>query len=401
MDFKQFQLDPRLARAIDDLGFIEPTPVQAKAMPPALEGRDLIGLAQTGTGKSAAFILPILQRLLGQELGRTRALLIAPTRELVEQLNENVEALAAHTEIRCGTVYGGVKYRPQIERLKKGVEIVVATPGRLLDHMERGHAALRELEVLVLDETDRMLDMGFLPDVRRILRKLPRSRQTMMFSATMPYDIRRLCTDIMQDPVTIEIGARAPAETVSHALYAVAPMHKSELLLAILRQTDTESVLVFTQTKHAARHVFMELQKAAFSVAVIEGDMPQGERQRALDGFRGGKTQILVATDIAARGLDISQVSHVINFDMPATVDDYTHRIGRTGRALHTGDAFTFVTHEDLEMVVRIEKVLDTALDYSHVEGFPHSPPPWDPLGRPKVEKRDRRRPSRPGLRRR
>jgi ATP-dependent RNA helicase RhlE len=266
--------------------------------------------------------------------------------------------------------------------------------------MERGTAMLAGLEVLVLDEADRMLDMGFLPDVKRILRKLPRGRQTMMFSATMPYDIRRLCTEIMKDPVTIEIGLRAPAETVSHALYAVAPTHKNDLLIAVLRQTDTESVLIFTQMKSAARAVYLALQKAKFRVAVIEGDMPQGERQEALDGFRAGKTQILVATDIAARGLDISQISHVINYDMPATVDDYTHRIGRTGRALHTGDAITFVTHEDLEMVVRIEKVLGMELEYKHVTGLPFPPPPWDPLGRPTVEKRDRRRPTRPSLRR-
>ncbi len=401
MSFAEFELDARLARAVEELGFIAPTPVQEKAIPPALAGRDLIGLAQTGTGKSAAFILPILQRLLGRERGHTRALIVAPTRELTEQLSEHVAALGVHTDLRCATVYGGVKYKAQIDALHKGVEVVVATPGRLLDLIERGSAKLGELDVFVLDEADRMLDMGFLPDIKRILRKLPRGRQTMMFSATMPYDIRRLCTEIMQDPVTIEIGLRAPVETVSHALYAVAPAHKNALLLAILRQTDTESVLVFTQMKSAARAVYLALRKEKFKVAVIEGDMPQGERQEALDGFRAGKTQVLVATDIAARGLDISQVSHVINFDMPESVDDYTHRIGRTGRALHTGDAFTFVTHEDLEMVVRIEKVLGMSLEYKHVTGLPFPPPPWDPLGRPATpEKRDRRRPTRPSLRR-
>ncbi len=392
--FKEFDLDERLQRAVDDMGFIEATPVQEKAIPSILEGRDIIGLAQTGTGKSAAFMLPILQRLLKGGEG-TRALIVAPTRELAEQLSEAFDELAVHTSMRSVTVYGGVKYQKQIDSLRKGVEVVVATPGRLLDLMERGNARLRELEVLVLDEADRMLDMGFLPDIRRILRKLPGGRQTMMFSATMPYDIRRLCTEIMQDPVTVEIGLRAPAETVSHALYAVAPMHKNELLLAILEQTSTDSVLVFTQTKHAARNVFLSLKNASYNAAVIEGDMPQGKRQQALDGFRDGKTRILVATDIAARGLDISQVSHVINYDMPATVDDYTHRIGRTGRALSTGDAFTFVTHEDLETVKKIEAVLDTELEHRHVKGFPHPPPPWDPTGRPKVEKQDRRRPRR------
>ena len=398
MNFKDFDFDPRLNRAVEDLGFIEPTPVQIKAIPPALAGRDLIGLAQTGTGKSAAFILPILQHLLQKERGKTRALIIAPTRELAEQLSGSVEELAVHTALRCVTVYGGVKYKPQIDRLRKGVDVVVATPGRLLDHMERGHAGLAELDILILDEADRMLDMGFLPDIRRILRKLPRGRQTMMFSATMPYDVRRLCQEIMNDPVTVEIGLRAPVETVSHALYAVAPSHKNDLLLTILKQTATDSVLVFTQTKHAARHVYIALEKAGVRAAVIEGDMPQGGRQEALDAFRSGKTPILVATDIAARGLDISKVSHVINYDMPATVDDYTHRIGRTGRAANTGDAFTFVTHEDLEMVKKIEKVLGTDLEYSRVDSFSHAPPPWDPLGRAKTEKRDRRRPSRPGI---
>ncbi len=394
MNFNDFGLHDSLLKAVEDLGFIEATPVQEKAMPVALEGRDIIGLAQTGTGKSAAFMLPILQKLLSGGKG-TRALIIAPTRELAEQLAESFAELAVHTKMRCVTIYGGVKYKPQIDGLKKGVEVVVATPGRLLDHMERGHAKLADLDVLVLDEADRMLDMGFLPDIRRILRKLPRGRQTMMFSATMPYDVRRLCQEIMHEPVTVEIGLRAPAETVSHALYAVAPMHKNELLLAILRHTDTESVLVFTQTKHAARHVYLALEKAGLKAAVIEGDMPQGKRQQALDAFRGGRTQILVATDIAARGLDISQVSHVINYDMPATVDDYTHRIGRTGRAASTGDAFTFVTHEDLEMVKKIEKVLGAELEYRRMDGFPHPPPPWDPAGRPKVEKPDRRRPRR------
>jgi len=403
LEFSHFDLHPKLLKAVDGMGFIEPTPVQEKGIPPALDGRDLIGLAQTGTGKSAAFILPILHRLIQGEQGRVRALIIAPTRELAEQLADSIAELGKHTRVRYTTVYGGVRYGPQIKALHKGVEIVVATPGRLLDLMNRGDADLRHLEVLVLDEADRMLDMGFLPDIRRILRKLPGGRQTMMFSATMPYDIRRLAEEIMRDPVTVEIGARAPVETVSHALYAVAPPHKTEMLLEILRQTDTASVLVFTKTKHAARHVGLALEKARFSVNVIEGDMPQRKRQEALDGFRKGSVQILVATDIAARGLDISQVSHVINYDMPSSVDDYTHRIGRTGRAANRGDAFTLVTHEDLEVVKGIERVLGMELEYRRLTGFKHPPPPWDPTGRPKpeVESRRPRRPQRRTLRRR
>jgi len=393
--FSDFELHPRLMQAVDDLGFIEPTPVQAKAIPPALAGRDLIGLAQTGTGKSAAFILPILQRLLDGKPGRVRALVIAPTRELTEQLGGDFGDLARHTRLRAATVTGGVRYKPQIDRLRKGVEIVVATPGRLIDLMGRGDADLRDLEVLVLDEADRMLDMGFLPDIRRILRKLPGGRQTMMFSATMPYDIRRLAEEILVDPVHVELGVRVPLETISHALYAVAPPHKTEMLLAILRLTGTGSVLVFTRTRHAARHTGASLKKAGISASIIEGDMPQPKRKQALDGFRAGKFRVLVATDIAARGLDISNVTHVINYDMPSTVDDYTHRIGRTGRAERSGQAFTLVTHEDLEMVAGIERVLDIELPYRRLEGFPHPPPPWDPTGRERPQKTPRR-PRRP-----
>ena len=393
MGFKKFNFDDRIMRAIDDLGYIEPTPIQEKGLPPIMEGRDLIGLAQTGTGKTAAFVLPILQRLV-DDRGRTRALILAPTRELAEQIHNDIGDMAKHTKVRSTPVYGGVSYNKQLSDLKDGVEIVVACPGRLLDHMGRGAINLSALEFLVIDEADRMFDMGFLPDIRRILRKLPTKRQSLLFSATMPWDIRRLAGDMLRDPITVEIGLRAPAASVSHALYAVGPMHKTELLLEILRDTTTDSVLVFTKTKHTARVVGGALEKAGFSAATIQGDMNQRDRQATLDGFRSGKFQVMVATDIAARGLDISMVSHVINYDMPSTVDDYTHRIGRTGRAAKTGDAFTFVTHEDLELVVAIEKVLGMEVEYKHVEGFKHPPPPWDPKGRTKPdvgEKRPRR----------
>jgi ATP-dependent RNA helicase RhlE len=396
VSFNSFELDPKLMAAVEDLGYIEPTPIQEKGIPPVLEGRDLIGLAQTGTGKTAAFALPILQCLLAKGMaGRTRALILAPTRELAEQIHCDIGDIGKHTKIRSTPVYGGVRYKQQISDLQKGVEIVVACPGRLLDHMGRGVIDLSGLAFLVIDEADRMFDMGFLPDIRRILRKLPTKRQSLLFSATMPYDIRRLASEMLRDPITVEIGLRAPPMSVSHALYAVAPTHKTELLLEILRQTDTDSVLVFTKTKHGARSVGTALAKVGFAAATIQGDMTQRDRQSALDGFRSGRYQVLVATDIAARGLDISMVSHVINYDMPSTVDDYTHRIGRTGRAAKTGDAFTFVTHEDLEMVVGIEKVLGTTVEYKRVEGFKHPPPPWDPMGRVKTDPGERR-PRRP-----
>ena len=381
------------------MGFGEATPIQAEAIGPAMEGRDLLGLAATGTGKTAAFVLPMLHRFLTEKGSGTRGLIIAPTRELAEQIYQAIEDLGRKTKVSSVTVYGGTKYKPQIRALEQGVDIIVATPGRLLDHLDRGNINPSTIEVLVLDEADRMFDMGFLPDIRKILRQLPRKRQTMLFSATMPSMIRRLAEEILYQPVNIEIAHSKPVDTVAHALFPVNPMYKTELVLELLKRSTTESVLIFTRTKSGAELLGRELKKAGLDVNILQGDMPQVKRKQALDGFRSGKAQILVATDIAARGLDISKVSHVINYDMPPTVDDYTHRIGRTGRAAKTGEAFTLVTHEDLLMVRGIEKVLGEEVEIRMLDDFPYPPPPWASLGRGVTRPPGRAR--RPGRRRR
>src|SRR5690242_7294032 len=317
-----------------------------------------MGLAQTGTGKTAAFVLPLLQRLLDGPRGSVRALILAPTRELAEQTHTAIGALGAKTGLQSVAIYGGVGHAPQLAALRRGVDIVVACPGRLLDHIAESTIVLSHVEVLVLDEANQMLDMGFLPDIRRILRHLPAARQSLLFSATMPEDIRRLAEDVLRHPLTVQVDRREPVATVAHALYPVAQHLKTPLLMALLDETDTESVLVFTRTKHRAKRVGEQLQKAGYRSASLQGNLAQARRQSALDGFRDGTHQILVATDIAARGLDISTVSHVINYDMPSTAQIYTHRVGRTGRAARTGDAFTLVTAGDADMVRAIERLL-------------------------------------------
>jgi ATP-dependent RNA helicase RhlE len=340
-----------------------------------LQGKDVLGLAQTGTGKTAAFALPILQRLLPGPPGRLRALIVVPTRELAEQIHDAFGQLGQQTRLRSAVIYGGVNMNPQTQKLKQGVDIVVACPGRLLDHIGQRSIDLSHVEVLVLDEADRMCDMGFLPDIRRLLKHVPSKRQTLFFSATMPDDIRRLAQDILKSPVTVQIDHSRPAVTVSHALYPVPQHLKTALLMALLRHTDTESVLVFTRTKHRARRVAEQMQKAGFRAAALQGNMTQNRRQAAINGFRDGSHQILVATDIAARGIDVSQISHVINYDMPDTADAYTHRIGRTGRAAKTGDAFTFVTTEDDIMIKAIERVLGEKLERRRLPGFDYKAP--------------------------
>ena len=352
------------------LGYSVPTPIQAEAIPPVMQGRDVMGLAQTGTGKTAAFVLPILQRLINGPRGHVRALILAPTRELAEQIHEAIGALGKQTGLRSVTIYGGVGVHPQVSALRRGVEIVVACPGRLLDHIGERTITLAGVEVLVLDEADRMFDMGFLPDIRRILRHLPVQKQTLLFSATMPADINRLAQDVLRDPVTVRVGSAEPIGTVSHALYPVAQHLKTGLLMELLKHTDTELVLIFTRTKHRAKRVGEILDKEGYAVASLQGNLSQNRRQAALDGFREGKYQILVATDIAARGIDVAQISHVINYDMPDTADAYTHRIGRTGRAARTGDAFTLVTDEDVDMVRAIERVLAAKIERRYVQGF-------------------------------
>ncbi len=375
MNFDSFQFDPRLTAGIRALGYTEPTPIQQQAIPPVLEGRDVMGLAQTGTGKTAAFVLPLLQRLLTGARGRVRALVISPTRELAEQTHVAITQLGQHTRLRSLTVYGGVSMQGQSEALRRGVEIVVACPGRLLDHLKQGQINLSQVEVLVLDEADRMFDMGFLPEVRKIIQHVPAKRQTLFFSATMPEDVRQLARDVLGHPTRVQVGESAPATTVSHALYPIAPDLKTALLLELLRHTDTDSVLVFTRTKHRAKRLGDQLKKAGHSATSLQGNLSQNKRQAALDGFRSGKYHILVATDIAARGIDVLSISHVINYDIPDTAEAYTHRIGRTGRAAKTGDAFTLVTRDDADMVETIERILGDKLERRTLPGFDYGQP--------------------------
>jgi ATP-dependent RNA helicase RhlE len=375
MEFQKFDFHPYVAAGVRAAGYITPTPIQAQAIPPVMQGRDVMGLAQTGTGKTAAFVLPILHRLLQGPRGRVRALVIAPTRELAEQIHQSVRSLGKKTGLRSVTVYGGVSINLQANKLKSGVEIVVACPGRLLDHINQRTVTLSHLEVLVLDEADRMFDMGFLPDIRRIMKHVPEKRQTLLFSATMPDDIRRLAREVLNEPVTVQIDHAAPADTVAHALYPVGGHLKTSLLMDLLGHTDTASVLVFTRTKHRAKRVAEQLGRAGYRTAALQGNLSQNRRQAALDGFRSGAYQILVATDIAARGIDVTSISHVINYDMPDTVDAYTHRIGRTGRAAKSGDAFTFITHEDEAMVRSIERVLGEKVERRLLEGFDYQRP--------------------------
>lgn len=399
MSFEQFSLDSRLDRAVDAVGFKTPTPIQEQAIPIVLEDRDILGIAQTGTGKTAAFVLPILQRLTTGPLRQVRALILAPTRELAEQTHEVFGELGKHTKVRSITVYGGVSRNRQVAALRRGAEIVVACPGRLLDLMGDHSIDLSHVEVLVLDEADRMCDMGFLPDIRRILKVLPRERQTLFFSATMPREIRQLADRILRNPTTVQIGMVAPAKTVSHALYPVPHHLKRTLLVAILESTATGRVLVFTRTKHRARNLARQLQKQKYHVTALQGNMSQNQRQRALDGFRDGKYDILVATDIASRGLDVDDITHVINYDMPDTVDAYTHRIGRTGRAEESGEAFTFVVPDDEDLVRQVERLLGERIPRRRLYDFNYDAPP--PQHHPQNNRRGRSNRSRSNHRRR
>ncbi len=403
MSFSSFKLHPQIAAGVKALGYTTPTPIQVQAIPPALEGKDVMGLAQTGTGKTAAFALPILERLLPGPRGKVRALIIAPTRELAEQIHVSISGLGGATHLKSCTIYGGVSLNPQIQKLRAGIDIVVACPGRLLDHMNQKTINLSNLEVLVLDEADRMFDMGFLPDVRRIIKQLPVKRQTLMFSATMADDIRQLAHEALHHPVTVQVGHTAPINTVSHALYPVEQHLKTGLLMELVKHTDTESILIFTRTKHRAKRIGQQLEKAGYKAASLQGNLSQNRRQEALDGFRTGAYRILVATDIAARGIDVSSISHVINYDIPDTTDAYTHRIGRTGRAAKTGDAFTFVSREDEPLVRSIERVLGEKIERRVLKDFDYhkaapsrdaefARPPRPPQGR-RTTKPDASRP--------
>jgi len=373
MEFKEFNLNEKVAAGVVAAGYTKPTPIQAQAIPSVMQGRDVMGLAQTGTGKTAAFALPILHRLMQGNHGHVRALIIAPTRELAEQIHVSIGDLGSQTRLKSVTIYGGVGVNPQIEKLKRGVEIVVACPGRLLDHINQKTINLSQVEVLVLDEADHMFDMGFLPDIRKILGHLPRKRQTLLFSATMPEEIRRLAHDVLTDPVTVQVSNTSAPVTVTHALYPVGEHLKTPLLLNLLKHTDTESVLIFTRTKHRAKRLGEQLEKAGYKAASLQGNLSQNRRQAALDGFRDGTFQVLVATDIAARGIDVSQISHVINYDIPNTSEAYVHRIGRTGRAARSGDAFTLVTSEDTVMVRTIERALGSQLERRTVPDFDYN----------------------------
>lgn len=370
MSFEQFSLDRRIDAAIKSVGYTTPTPIQEQAIPVVLTGRDMMGLAQTGTGKTAAFLLPIIQRLTQGPLRRVRVLILAPTRELAEQIHQMTVDLSKNTKVRSITVYGGVSMKRQVSALKRGAEIVVACPGRLLHLLREDSIDLSHVEVLVVDEADRMCDMGFLPDIRRIIKSLPRKRQTLFFSATMPDDFRRLADRILDDPVTVEIGRSAPVETVSHALYPVPNNLKKRLLIAMLEQKAMGRVLVFTRTKYRARNLARDLSKRGYHASALQGNMTQNQRDRAISGFRNGEFDILVATDIASRGIDVTQISHVVNYDMPDTVDAYTHRIGRTGRAEESGDAFTFASPENKPMVHKIERVLGAEIERRRLPDF-------------------------------
>ena len=385
MSFSQFNLDARLMRAIEKSGYTVPTPIQAAAIPVALSGADLIGTAQTGTGKTAAFVLPILQHLLEKEAQQTpetprrkahRALIVTPTRELAEQIYDSVRVLGEFTNIRCATIYGGVGTYDQERAMRAGVEIIVACPGRLLDHADSRLLKLDGIETLVLDEADRMFDMGFLPAVRRILQVMPKQRQTMLFSATFPREVEELAATAVKKPQRISMGRSQPATTVTHALYPVTQHLKKKLLVTLLRKEDAFSMLVFTRTKHRAESVARQLVREGFKTTSLHSDRSQNQRQAALNGFKSGKYQVMVATDIAARGLDVESISHVINYDVPDTVDAYIHRIGRTGRAEQEGDAFTLVTPEDGDMVRDIERALGQKITRLTVEGFDYSAAP-------------------------
>jgi ATP-dependent RNA helicase RhlE len=372
LPFATLGLGSKLVQALKEKGYVEPTPIQAKAIPTILSGRDVIGVAQTGTGKTAAFVLPLLERMAATPPQRTmRALVIAPTRELVAQIEENVRAYGKHLPLRYATIFGGVGEGPQIQALRRGVDLVVATPGRLMDLMEQRHVDFAALQMLVLDEADRMLDMGFLPAIRRIVSKTPAARQTLLFSATMSKEIERVAKEVLKNPVSVEIGARStPAEAVTQYVVEVSQAGKVPALIHLLNDAALESVLVFSRTKHGADRIARKLGAAGVSTATLHSNRTQGQRLQALKRFKSGDVRVLIATDIAARGIDVDGISHVINFDFPPQPEDYVHRIGRTGRAQAIGDAISFATHEDADAVKRLERFLGRGIARKKLEGL-------------------------------
>ena len=383
MSFTELGLAQEITRAVSDEGYEAPTPIQQGAIPAVLAGKDLIGCAQTGTGKTAAFTLPILHRLSAGTRGRLRALILTPTRELAVQVSESIRTYGRHLRLEVAVIHGGVGHAPQESRLRRGVDIVVATPGRLLDHMGRGLVDYRNLEVLVLDEADRMLDMGFIRDVRRIVGALPKLRQTLMFSATMPDEIRRLAKEILRDPINVEVAPRksAPPKGVRQTLLPVANGRKRDLLAHLLETEANGQTLVFTRTKHGANKLARHLEDRGHSVALLHGNRSQSQRTRALDSFRGRKTRVMVATDIAGRGIDVDGIAHGVNFDLPNVPEDYVHRIGRTARAGATGEALSLVSPEDHPHVRGIEALVGHAIERRVVQGFAESRPAQDRPG--------------------
>jgi ATP-dependent RNA helicase RhlE len=371
MSFSEFGLRQPLLRAVEDLGFAQPTPIQRDAIPPAMEGRDVLACAMTGSGKTAAFLLPLMHHLLDKPRGKTRVLIMAPTRELAAQIDEHRAELGRHTRLTGAAVFGGVGMAPQEKAFRTGVDIMVATPGRLLDHFQYPYARLDDLEVVILDEADRMLDMGFLPDIRRVLRHLPTKRQTMLFSATMPAPIVELSREMLRQPATLNIERQAaPATGITHAAYSVPQTLKSPLLLHLLQTHEMESIVVFTRTKHRSNRLADYLVKHGISCARIHGNRSQAQRTEALAGFKKGQYRVLVATDIAARGIDVEALSHVVNFDVPHVPEDYIHRVGRTARADATGDAFTFVSPEEEGDFRDIEKAIGKRIPRREPAGF-------------------------------
>jgi ATP-dependent RNA helicase RhlE len=397
MPFSGFGLNHDLLRGVHELGFTRPTPIQQEAMPPALAGHDLLACAMTGSGKTAAFVLPILQRLGDKPRGTTRALVLTPTRELAAQIDEHLNALALHTPLSGAAVFGGVGMGPQEHAFRKGVDVIVATPGRLLDHLRLPYAKLQGLEILVLDEADRMLDMGFLPDIRRILRHLPTKRQTLFFSATMPAPIVELSRDMLKKPITVDLARQpAPAIGITQAVYPVPSDLKSALLVEMLKRGDIRSVIVFTRTKHRANRLADYLVRHGVTAGRIHGNRSQSQRTQALADFKAFKFPVLVATDIAARGIDVEALSHVVNFDVPASPDDYVHRVGRTARAESKGDAFLFVAPEEEGALRDIERVIKKRLPRITLPGFDYSKRPAEklevPLAQRLAEHRERQR---------
>lgn len=379
LSFADLNLANEVLQAVTDAGYTHPTPIQQQAIPLALTGRDLIGLAHTGTGKTAGFTLPIIHNLIsdpvtdaeGRPLHRVRVLILTPTRELAAQVEESFRKYGKHTGLRVVPIFGGVGIEPQSKALRSGVDVVVATPGRLLDHMERQNVVFDDLEVLVLDEADRMLDMGFAPQLNRIVSEIPPYRQTLLFSATMPPEVEALARKYLRKPVVVQVGRRSEAVgTVTHAVYPVPRARKSTLLVELLKESAMDSVLIFTRTKHGADRVVRHLEDQGIAATAMHADKSQGERTRALDDFKSGKIRVLVATDIAQRGLDVSGISHVINYDVPQQAEDYVHRIGRTGRAAATGDAYTFMSADEIAMVRTIERTIGQQIPRISVPGY-------------------------------